>query len=84
MKAPTEFWPVLHLLYGRVEAAGLSHEERLAAMTESFAKMSAPVRRDLLRELRSVAATLNDLEPLVFSEALHDSEGLPRARGGLA
>jgi hypothetical protein len=72
------------LLYGRLEAAGPSHDERLAAVTESFAKMSAPVRRDLLRELRSVSAALNDLEPLVFSEALHDDEGLPRCRGGLA
>jgi hypothetical protein len=84
VKAPTEFWPVLHLLYGRLEAAGPTHEQRLAAVTESFAKMSAPVRYDLLRELRKVATTLNELEPMVFSEALHDSEGLPHSRGGLA
>ena len=84
MRLPTEFWPVLHLLYARLEKAGTTHDERLAALTESYARLSPPARRDMLRELRALTTALNELEPLALVEALTDGEGLPHDHGGLA
>jgi hypothetical protein len=83
VRTPTEFWPLLHLLYVRLDIVGRAHDERLAALTESYARLSPPARRDMLRELRVVSAALNELEPLALVEALHD-EDRPRDRGSLA
>jgi plasmid stabilization system protein ParE len=84
VKAPTEFWPVLHLLHTRLEAAGPFHDERLEAITDSFARMTPAARRDLLRELRTLVAALSDLEPLVLVEALHEGHSQQRDWGGVA
>jgi hypothetical protein len=84
VKAPTGFWPALHLLLTRLDGAGQSHDERMTALTQSYARMSPPARRDMLRELRTVATALNELEPLVMVEALHDAQSRPRDRGGVA
>jgi hypothetical protein len=73
----------LHLLYIRLDNAGPAHDERMTALTESYARLSPPARRDMLRELRVVSAALNELEPLALVEALHD-EDRPRDRGSLA
>lgn len=83
MRTPTEFWPLLHLLYVRLGHAGPAHDERMTALTESYARLSPLARRDMLRELRVVSAALNELEPLALVEALHD-EDRPRDRGSVA
>jgi hypothetical protein len=75
---------MLHLLYARLEAAGAHHDERLEAVTESFARLTPAARRDLLRELRTVLAALNDLEPLVLVEALHEGQERRCDWGGVA
>jgi hypothetical protein len=84
VKAPTEFWPVLHLLYARLENAGASYDERLESVTESFSRLTPAARRDLMRELRTVLAALNDLEPQVLVEALHEGQGRRCDWGGVA
>ncbi len=83
MRTPSEFWPVLHLLYARLENAGPSHDQRMSALTESYARLSPLARRDMLRELRVLSAALNELEPLALVEALHD-EDRPYDRGSIA
>jgi hypothetical protein len=67
-----------------LEAAAPFHEERLEAITESFARMTPAARRDLLRELRTLMATLSDLEPMVLVEALHEGQSRQRDWGGVA
>ena len=84
MRTPNEFWPVLHLLHARLENAGPTHDARLDALTQSYARLSPPARRDMLRELRAVSSVLNELEPLALVEALTDGEGLPHDHGGVA
>jgi hypothetical protein len=64
--------------------AGQSHDERLAELTQAYARQSPAVRRDMLRELRAVSTALSELEPLVLVEALTDGSSLPHDRGGVA
>src|SRR5688572_744433 len=84
VKTPSDFWPVLHLLYARLVQAGPTHNARLAALTESYARLSPLARRDMLRELQAVSTALGELEPLALVEALHDGEEAPWDRGGVA
>ena len=74
MRTPKELWPLLQLAHMRFEAGGASHAARLDKAMQDFSRLSVATRRDMLRELRALATTLNELEPLALIEALTDKE----------
>jgi hypothetical protein len=67
-----------------LEGTAPFHDERLEAITESFARMTPAARSDLVRELRAVLTALSDLEPMVLVEGLHEGPSRQRDRGGVA
>jgi hypothetical protein len=74
MRTPKEFWPLLHLAQVRFEAGGATHSARLDKAMQDFSRLSVATRRDMLREMRALVTTLNELEPLALIEALTDKE----------
>jgi hypothetical protein len=66
-------WLELHRLSDALDVAGLTRAERLRFAMAEFERMPPMVRREMLRELRSVAADLLDLEPLIIA-AFSESE----------
>ena len=74
MRTPKELWPLLHLAHVRFEAGGPTHNARLDKAMQDFSRLSVATRRDMLREMRALVTTLNELEPLALIEALTDKE----------
>jgi hypothetical protein len=62
-----EIWLQLHSLSAALDDAGLTRSERLTYAIGEFQRMPPTVRREMVRELRSVAADLLDLEPLIVA-----------------
>jgi len=60
-----DLWLALHSLSAALDDAGMTQAERLQFAIAEFERMPPTVRREMARELRSVAADLLDLEPLI-------------------
>lgn len=68
-----DLWLLVHQLSVTLDDAGLTREERLHFAVRELQRMPPLVRREMLRELQTVAGDLLDLEPLVVS-ALNETE----------
>jgi hypothetical protein len=71
-----DIWLQVHHLSVALDDAGLTRDERLNFATEAFNRMPPMVRRELLHELRGVAADLLDLTALVVADQ-NQGERLP-------
>ena len=72
-----DLWLALHRLSVALDDSGLTQAERLRFALGEFQRMRPTVRREMVRELRSVAADLLDLEPLIIAAFDKDDQQFP-------